>query len=156
VGLGVVAGLAVASAVVSASAREFVDSAGRRVEIPDGITRVYQAGGPASVILYVLAPDRLLGWNRPLTPSERIWVPAAYANLPTLGRLTGRGNTANVEVVVRTRPDVIVDHGSVRGTYVSLADRADRHSVRADRWRTVRIAAGVSHARTPRRRCRAR
>lgn len=75
------------------------------------------------MLLYVLAPDRLMGWNRALTPSERAWVPAPYANLPTLGRLTGRGNTANIEVVLRARPDVIVDYGSVRPTYVSLADR---------------------------------
>src|SRR5262249_17780091 len=40
-----------------------------------------------------------------------------------LGRLTGRGNTANVEVVLKAKPDLIVDVGSTSETYSSLADR---------------------------------
>jgi iron complex transport system substrate-binding protein len=100
-----------------------VDDAGRRVEVPERVARVYAAGGPASVLLYTVAPDRLIGWNRALGPAERAFIPAPYADLPALGRLTGRGNTANVEVVLRTRPDVIMDYGSTRPTYVSLADR---------------------------------
>ena len=39
-----------------------------------------------------------------------------------LGRLTGRGNTANVEAVLAFRPDVIFDYGTINPTYVSLAD----------------------------------
>jgi iron complex transport system substrate-binding protein len=46
-----------------------------------------------------------------------------YAGLPTLGRLTGRGGTANVEVVLAARPDLILDYGLVTATYASLADR---------------------------------
>src|SRR5262249_33937092 len=38
-----------------------------------------------------------------------------------LGRLTGRGDTANVEVVLKARPDVIFDYGSVSATFSSLA-----------------------------------
>ena len=40
-----------------------------------------------------------------------------------LGRLTGRGGTANLEVVLATRSDLIFDYGSLAPTYVSLADR---------------------------------
>jgi iron complex transport system substrate-binding protein len=43
--------------------------------------------------------------------------------LPELGRLTGRGDTANVETVLRTSPDLIFDYGTVNPTYASLADR---------------------------------
>jgi iron complex transport system substrate-binding protein len=119
----VLAGLALVGGVEPAAARAFVDSAGRRVEVPDKIARAFAAGGPASVLLYAIAPDRMVGWTRALTAAERVYIPAPYADLPTLGRLTGRANTANVEVVLRTRPDVIVDYGSVLATYVSLADR---------------------------------
>jgi ABC-type Fe3+-hydroxamate transport system substrate-binding protein len=51
----------------------------------------------------------MVGWTRPLSAEERAFVPAPYAALPTLGRLTGRGNTANVETVLAARPDVILD-----------------------------------------------
>jgi iron complex transport system substrate-binding protein len=126
--VGLASCLALAAAAEPALARVFVDGAGRRVEVPDRITKVFAAGGPASVLLYVLAPETLLGWSRALSPSERAYIPARYADLPTLGRLTGRANTANVEVVLRMRPDVIVDYGSVRPTYVSLADRVQEQT----------------------------
>jgi iron complex transport system substrate-binding protein len=104
-------------------ARTVTDSAGRNVEVPDTINRVYAAGPPASILLYVLAPDRLTGWPRAPHPYERPYIAAPYRDLPVTGRLTGRGDTANLEVVLRDRPDLIVDFGSVRETYASLADR---------------------------------
>jgi len=129
VGAGrVAAGVLVATALLSASAsavlgRTVVDGAGRRVEVADRVERVLAAGGPASILLYTLAPERMLGWNRAPSVEERAFIPARWAALPALGRLTGRGNTANVEAVLAARPDVIVDYGSLAGTYVSLADR---------------------------------
>ncbi|MFQ5993868.1 MAG: iron ABC transporter substrate-binding protein [Acidiferrobacterales bacterium] len=103
--------------------RVFVDSAGREVAVPRNIKRVYAAGPPASIILYTLAPEQLIGWNRRPRPAETAFMPERYAQLPVLGRLTGRGNTANVEVVLRAEPDIIFDYGSVRTTYISLANR---------------------------------
>jgi iron complex transport system substrate-binding protein len=120
--------LATSASAGDAAPRVFIDDAGRRVEVPEGIARVYAAGGPASVLLYALAPDRLLGWNRALGPAEQPFIPKPYADLPALGRLTGRGNTANVEVVLRTHPDMIIDYGSIRPTYVSLADRVQEQT----------------------------
>ncbi|MCB1884673.1 MAG: iron ABC transporter substrate-binding protein [Geminicoccaceae bacterium] len=103
--------------------RTVVDSAGRSVAVPDRIGRVFAAGPPASVLVYALAPDRLTGWPRALRPEERAYIAPPYRDLPELGRLTGRGDTANLEVVLRTEPDLIVDFGSLKDTYVSLADR---------------------------------
>jgi iron complex transport system substrate-binding protein len=51
-------------AAVPAIARTVTDSAGRKVEIPDTITRVFAAGPPASTLLYVLAPQKMIGWIR--------------------------------------------------------------------------------------------
>lgn len=104
----------------------FVDSAGRRVSVPKQIERVYAAGPPASIILYTLAPEKLIGWNRRLRADEKAFLPEQYGDLPVLGRLTGRGNTANVEVILKARPDIIFDYGSVTPTYVSLADRVQK------------------------------
>ena len=119
----IVALVANAPVALSAEQRSFTDSAGRNISVPAKIERVYAAGPPASVMVYALAPDKLIGWTRALKPDERAFLPDLYANLPELGRLTGRGNTANVEVVLKHRPDVIVDAGSVAATYSSLADR---------------------------------
>jgi iron complex transport system substrate-binding protein len=43
--------------------------------------------------------------------------------LPEIGRLTGRGNTVNLESVVQLAPDLVLDVGSTNATYVSLADQ---------------------------------
>lgn len=107
----------------TAQARKLTDSAGRSVEIPDRVERVMAAGPPASVLVYVLAPDKLIGWNRKPTPEELPYLAPVVRNLPEIGRLTGRGNTTNLEVVLAAKPDLIVDFGSVNPTYVSLADR---------------------------------
>ena len=77
----------------AAERRSVTDSAGRRVEVPGRMDRVYAAGGPASIFLYTLAPDRMLGWTRPLSPEERPFVPARYADLPTFGRRRGIGQS---------------------------------------------------------------
>jgi iron complex transport system substrate-binding protein len=103
--------------------RVVVDSAQRRVEIPARVERIYAAGPPASILVFAVAPDKLIGWTSAWREAERPFIAQRYADLPTLGRLTGRGNTANVEVVLRAKPDFIVDYGTVRPTLASLADR---------------------------------
>jgi iron complex transport system substrate-binding protein len=108
---------------VATDRRQFVDAAGRRVEVPAQVARVFAAGGPASIFVYTLAPEKLLGWTRAPSPEDRAFLPPRFAALPALGRLTGRENTASVEGVLGARPDLIVDYGAVTPTYASLADR---------------------------------
>lgn len=116
--------MADASAPETAGARRvFTDASGRQVHVPARVERVFAAGPPAAIMLYTLAPEKLLGWNRSPRPEEQAYMPERYARLPELGRLTGRGNTANVEIVLQARPEIILDYGSLRDTYISLADR---------------------------------
>jgi len=109
--------------VGSALARTVTDSAGRTVEVPDRITRVFAAGPPASVLLYVLAPQDMIGWVRAPREAEKPFLPPSVRSLPELGRLTGRGDTLNLERLMAEKPDVIIDFGTISETYRSLADR---------------------------------
>ncbi|MEA1832735.1 iron ABC transporter substrate-binding protein [Methylobacterium durans] len=111
-----------------AAAREIVDAAGRRVTIPERVERVLAAGPPASVLLYTLAPAKLIGWVRAPHADEKPYLARETWDLPTTGRLTGRGNTANVEAVLALKPDLIVDVGSTGPTYASLADRVQEQT----------------------------
>ena len=104
-------------------ARTVTDSAGRVVEIPDEVTRVFAAGPPASILVYALKPETLLGWPRALRDYEKPYIAEPYRELPETGRLTGRGGGANLERVLALKPDLIVDFGSVRDTYIDLANR---------------------------------
>ena len=121
--------LAAALLVSSAlAAREVEDATGRRVAVPDRVERVMAAGPTAAVVLYVLAPGKMIAWPSAPRPNEREFILPAARDLPELGRLTGRGDTANVEVVVKARPDVIFDYGSVSPTFASLAARVQEQT----------------------------
>jgi iron complex transport system substrate-binding protein len=48
----------------------------------------------------MLAPEKLVGWNLKPRESELAFLPPVVRNLPEIGRLTGRGGTANLEVVM--------------------------------------------------------
>ncbi|MGH8661406.1 MAG: iron ABC transporter substrate-binding protein [Burkholderiales bacterium] len=117
------ASVACASSARPQSSRLFTDSAGRKVVLPARVERIYAAGPPASILVFAVAPDKLIGWTSAWREAERPFIARRYADLPTLGRLTGRGNTANVEVVLQAKPDFIIDYGTVSPTLASLADR---------------------------------
>lgn len=106
-----------------AETRVFTDAAGRKIELPSTINRVMAAGPPASVLLYAIAPEKMVGWVRELSDADKEFIAEPYRDLPVHGRLTGRGNTANLEAVLALKPDIIIDAGTVDATYASLADR---------------------------------
>jgi iron complex transport system substrate-binding protein len=105
-----------------------IDATGRALEIPAKVTRVFPAGPPAAIMLYTLAPDLLIGWPRANRPEEREFLLPDVGARPEVGRITGRGNTANLEVVLALKPDLIVDVGSTSDTFVSLAARVQEQT----------------------------
>jgi iron complex transport system substrate-binding protein len=126
--IAVAAAMLALAALPAAAQTSFVDAAGRQVTLPAEIARVFPAGPPAAMLVYMLAPDKLLGWTRAVSPAEAPFLPAEYAALPELGRLTGRGNTVNLEIVLRLAPDMILDIGTTDPTYASLADRVQEQT----------------------------
>jgi len=125
-----IAGAGAALAVPSSAQaqRTFTDSAGRTVAIPAKIDRIFAAGGPASVAVYVMRPDAMVGWPRANRDEEKPYLLPGVRDLPEVGMLTGRGDTANVELLLKTKPDLVLDFGSVRGTFVSLADNTQQRT----------------------------
>lgn len=117
------AGLLACAAPVRAD-RPVRDAAGRSALVPRVIRRVLPAGPPAAILLYTLAPDLMAGWSArvPGPHDAPFLLPEAVA-LPDVGRLTGRDNTANMEAILRHRPDLVLDYGAVAPTYASLANR---------------------------------
>jgi iron complex transport system substrate-binding protein len=107
--------------LLPAFAQAVVDATGRHVKPEGKVERVFAAGPPASVLVFAIAPEKLVGWTRGMRANEAQFFDERYARLPELGRLTGRGDTANVEVVLRAKADLIVDVGS---THASLAELA--------------------------------
>lgn len=111
-----------------ARAQTVTDATGRALAIPANVTRVFPAGPPAAIMLYTLAPDLLIGWPRANRPEEREFLLPDIGSRPEIGRITGRGNTANLEVVLALKPDLILDIGSTSQTYLSLAERVQEQT----------------------------
>lgn len=104
------------------------DATGRAITIPEKVTRVFPAGPPAAIMLYTMAPDLLIGWPRANRPEEREFLLPDIGSRPEVGRITGRGNTANLETVLALKPDLILDVGSTSETFVSLATRVQEQT----------------------------
>src|SRR6266446_5180440 len=102
----------------AAETRTIQDAAGRLVNVPVRIERVFAAGALATVLLYTLAPDRLVGWPRRLTPEEQSYLLPRFDGLPVVGKLSGAG----------PRPDLVLDYGSLSPAYRALADRVERET----------------------------
>jgi iron complex transport system substrate-binding protein len=121
-------GAALVARPAFAQGRAVVDSARRKVTLPERIARVFVAGPPAAVLMYVLAPEMMVGWVREPSPAEKAFLVPAARDLPETGRLTGRGDTVSLERLVAAKPDLVLDFGSVTDTYVSLANRVQEQT----------------------------
>jgi len=111
-----------------ARAATVTDATGRALPVPAKVERVFPAGPPAAILLYTLAPDLLLGWPRANRPEECAYLLPDVCTRAEVGRITGRGNTANLESVIALKPDLILDVGSTSATFVSLADRVQQQT----------------------------
>ena len=113
----------IALPVLAFDGRTVTDATGREVQIPANPARVFAAGPPAATLLYTLKPEAMIGWVRAPKPADMPFLLPQVAGLPELGRLTGKGDTLNLEVLLAANADLIVDYGSVNATYTDLAAR---------------------------------
>lgn len=91
-----------------ASARRITDMTGRKVTVPDTITRVYATAPPATYLVYAVARDMLVGLNTPYRKTGGRYLDPRLKTLPVLGGWFGQGRMANLESLMRARPDVVV------------------------------------------------
>lgn len=91
----------------------------RDVKIPDSTDRIFSAAPPMSVLLYALAPEKMIGVNYQFMPTEKKYMLKSVENLPILGSFFSGGGQANFEKVVALRPDLIFmwDITRVRGGF---------------------------------------
>jgi iron complex transport system substrate-binding protein len=113
---------------VPGHAADFVDSAERYVALPNQIGRVMAADQSAAVLVYVLAPEKLVGWSRPLSRDQRAYIPAKFARLPVVGQLSGPAPTAAADAVTRLHPDLIIYTGIVSPEAAARADEIQQQT----------------------------
>lgn len=72
------------AAVAQAAEPQTQDNGGCAMPLPAQVSRVFPAGPPASIDLFAVAPEKMLGWTRGTRPKDDIFVPTAAAALPEL------------------------------------------------------------------------
>jgi len=100
----------------------FVDAAERYVTVPDRIGRVMTANPAADVLVFVLAPDKLMGWSAPLSSGRRAYLPAKFARLPITGAGVRAKPEETVQLVTRMHPDLVIESGPVTPEVAARAD----------------------------------
>ncbi len=84
------------------------DMAGRTVILPDTIRKVYAPSPYGSYMMYSIDPSMLAGLNLPIREEDKKYFPKEVANLPVIGSLAGQGQAANVEVLLKAKPDLLI------------------------------------------------
>ena len=112
----------------SGRASGFVDAAERYVVLPNRITRVMTANPAADVLVFVLAPEKLLGWSAPLSRGQQAYIPAKFARLPVLGGAVRPNPAETVQVVARLHPDLIIEAGPVSPEAAGRAEQIQQQT----------------------------
>lgn len=109
----------------AAQAGDYTDSAGRRVVLPDRVTRVLTAGPTADALVFSLAPNEMMGWSR---PPVRPYLPRAAARLPVTGLMLGPAAPDAAATVARLHPDLVIAAGMVTPERAALADQLQQQT----------------------------
>ena len=104
----------------TAETREITDMAGRKVTVPtaENIESVFSTGPVAAIFLYMVAPDKLLGWNYELNDVEKSIILDKYQDLPNFGM----GDAVNYEAVIAANPTIAINSGKINDAMVSDCD----------------------------------
>lgn len=102
--------------------RIFTDSVGRQVELPAQIDKVAVSGPLAQIVLFALCPDKLVGIANQWDESAAQYLDTEYYNLPLLGQLYGGKGELNLETLLSSGAQVVIDVGEPKDTIVEDLD----------------------------------
>ncbi len=97
----------------------FTDSTGRAVELPANITKIAPSGPVATMILAAFAPEKLVCTGTNIGDDQAAFLYEGLAELPVTGQLYGGKATLNLEELLATGAEVIIDLGDFKK---SIAD----------------------------------
>ena len=117
--------LAVLISTGPARSADFTDAAGRRVVMPAEIRRILPAEPNAEVLVFVLAPDKLVGLSR--LPGRSALLPRA-SRLPVLAWRPRSIPASMAETARQLHPDLIIDAGAVTPDRAAFADQVTQQT----------------------------
>ena len=106
----------------AAETRVFTDSTGREVTVPTQIDKVAISGPLAQIVVFALCPDKLVGVANEWDESAQQFLDEKYYNLPLLGQLYGGKGELNLETLLSSGVQVVIDVGEAKSTIVEDMD----------------------------------
>ena len=110
------------SAEAPAAEKTFTDSVGREVKLPANIDKVAISGPLAQIVLFALCPNKLVGIASAWSKDAEKYLATEYYNLPELGQLYGGKGELNLETLLNSGAEVVIDVGEPKGTIVEDLD----------------------------------
>lgn len=94
----------------------FTDSCGREVELPAEIRRIAPSGQVATMILAAIAPELLCCTGSRIEADQAAYLYPGLGDLPFTGQLYGGKSTLNLEELLATGAEVIIDLGDYKNS----------------------------------------
>ena len=105
----------------SSNQTQITDMLGRNVQVPLNVSRVASLSNSVTVQVYMLAPDKLIGWDSNRSTTQNQFMPTQYQTLPVLG---GGKKDANYETFISMNPDLVfVGHGTTLNDVNDMQDK---------------------------------
>ena len=96
--------------------REFTDSTGRTVTLPETVTKIAISGPLAQVYIIPLAGDMLVGVSNAFSKDVDIYLPDYIMNAREIGQLYGGKGEMDLEALLTAAPDVVIDIGETKSS----------------------------------------
>ena len=97
-----------------AQTRSFTDSIGRTAELPAQIDKVALSGPMAQIVLFALCPDKLVGISTAWSSCAEEYLDPQYFNMPVIGQLYGGKGELNLETLLSSGAQIVVDVGETK------------------------------------------
>ncbi len=94
-----------------APTQTFTDDLGRTVTLPAELTRIAPSGYPSQILLFTLAPDKMVGWAGRPKPNQAKYIKEQYTELPEFGSFFGKRGNLNSEALTASNAQLVVDFG---------------------------------------------
>ncbi len=96
--------------------REFTDSTGRTVQVPETIEKIAISGPLSQVYIIPLAGDMLVGVCSAYAQDEAKYLPAYLTEKTEIGQLYGGKGELDLEALLAADPDVVIDIGETKSS----------------------------------------
>ena len=91
--------------------RTFTDSLGREVTLPTDLTKIAISGPLAQIVVFAIAPEMMVGIANKWSQEAKDLIPGEYYTLPLLGQLYGGKGELNLETLLQSGAQVVIDVG---------------------------------------------